>query len=299
MQFYFPENLLAGFHAYRVAAEVPELHHVGEQWASKEYPVELNPKNHWFFLELNGESRWEALNKTYTVHPGNCIVMSPEIHYQLLDRGRSKHHFFFAAIELNPVLERLPYLKPAWQNQAVTLLNEAQSLMLPFRQLVREVTLELPYRGAGLRFAVDYLILEITRLIEKQNQELTKDSSRVLLRPVVLKAKQLLDTQPEKNWKLAELAEVTGVSSQYLVKCFTQEVGLSPHQYLLQVRVTRAGEMLSHTDIPITQLAHELGFSSSQYFANVYKRFTGKTAQAYRASLRRPQSEDFKQISPK
>jgi AraC family transcriptional regulator len=297
MQFYFPENLLAGFHAYQIESKVPELHHVGEQWASKEYPVELNPTNHWFFLEVNGESRWRALNQTYTVRPGNCLVMSPEIHYELLDRGRSKHHFFFAAIDLHLVLERLPYLKPGWKNQAVTFIPSAQSLLMPFRQLVREVTLELPHRGAGLRFAIDYLVLEISRLIEKQNQKTVQDTSRVLVRPVVLKAKQLLDNQPEKNWKLTELAKISGVSSQYLVKCFSQEIGHSPHQYLLQVRVNRAKELLTHSDVSITELALELGFSSSQYFANVYKRFTGQTAQNYRASFRQAKSEDFKQIS--
>jgi transcriptional regulator GlxA family with amidase domain len=164
-------------------------------------------------------------------------------------------------------------------------------LQLPFRQLVREVTLKLPYRGAGLRFALDYLVLELSRLVERQNQESEKDQNRVLVRPGVQKAKQLLDNQPERSWKLSELARIAGVSSQYLVKCFTQEIGLSPHQYLLQVRINRAKDLLTHSDVSITELALELGFSSSQYFANVYKRYTGQTAQEYRASFRQLKGE--------
>lgn len=286
MKLYRPENLLSGFHAYQVEAEVPELHHVGEQWASKEYPVELDPKDYWLFLEISGESRWKALDKTYTVRPGNCLVMSPAVHYQLLDRGRSRHHFFFAAIDLKPVLERLPFLSHIWQVPEVVFIENGESLLPPFRQLVREVTLDLPHRVFGLRRAIDYLILEISRLIEKEQHEIIEEATLVLLHPAVQKIKQLLEGQPGRPWNLTELARLSGLSPQYLVKTFTKDVGVAPHQYLMQLRISHAKELLANSDVPITQLALELGFSSSQHFASVYKRLTGETAFQYRNSNR-------------
>lgn len=286
MKLYRPENLVSGFHAYEVEAEVPELHHVGEQWASKEYPVELNPKDHWLFLEISGESRWHALDKTYTVRPGNCLVMPPDVQYELLDRGRSRHHFFFAAIDLKPVLERLPFLASTWQVPSVVFIENSESLLPPFRQLVREVTLDLPYRMFGLRQAIDCLVFETSRLIEKQQKEAGKEAALVLFHPAVVSVKQLLEGQPGRPWKLPELARHSGVSPQYLVKTFTKEIGVAPHQYLMQLRISHAKDLLAHSDVPITQLALELGFSSSQHFASVYKRLTGETAFHYRLASR-------------
>jgi AraC-like DNA-binding protein len=286
MKLYRPENLLAGFHAYQVEAAVPELHHVGEQWASKEYPVELNPKDYWLFLEISGESRWEAQSKVYTVRPGNVLIMPPNVHYQLLDRGRTRHHFFFAAIDLKLVLERLPYLRPVWQTPELIFIEKGESLLLPFRQLVREVTLDQPYRVFGLRLAIDALILELSRLVEKQAREASQEAPLVLLHPAVIKIKQLLEGQPGRPWKLGELARLSGFSPQYLVKTFTREVGISPHQYLMQLRVNQAKELLAHSDVPVTQLALELGFSSSQHFATVYRRLTGETPLQYRSTHR-------------
>ena len=75
-----------------------------------------------------------------------------------------------------------------------------------------------------------------------------------------------------------------------------RDVGLPPRQYLPQVRVEQAKQYLTQKTIPITTLALELGFSSSQHFAATCKRLIGKSP---RQHARGAQKGDFRQLRPR
>ena len=68
---------------------------------------------------------------------------------------------------------------------------------------------------------------------------------------------------------------------------FKAETGYTLHEYLIHRRVEEAHRRLSSTDEDITNIAHNLGFSSSQYFATVFRRETGMTPGEYRDSHRK------------
>ena len=233
-------------------------------------------------MQISGESRWDSSGRTDTLTPGGFFAAPPGVQHQMHDRPDDKHHFFFAAIDLSEVFTRLPVLMSPWHRDTIVFLPHCETLFAPFRQLVREVSLTLPHRAAGMRLALDALVLEASRLLEASETSPTEPLSLTLRHPAVRLAKELLDHQPSRAWHLADLAQMAGVSSHHLVECFTREVGVSPRQYLLSVRVRLAQEMLAGSDIAITDLALELGFSSSQHFAATFKRLTGETAQGYR-----------------
>jgi AraC-like DNA-binding protein len=125
-------------------------------------------------------------------------------------------------------------------------------------------------------------VLEAARLLERATP-----LSLVTLHPAVAHARELLDWQPQRRWTLFDLARLTGLSPSHLAERFTRDVGVPPHRYLMQSRIERAREMLRDSDVPVTQLAVELGFSSSQHFATAFRKLTGTTASDYRARSRR------------
>lgn len=274
-----PPSLLAGFHADLPDPAVPEIVHLGEQWAPRRMFIARHSHAVWeLYLQITGVTCWEAEGRTYTLSPGSFFAAPPGLPHQMQGRPQDRHHFFFAALDLAPVLDRLPDLALSWSPASVRFQPEGGSLLPPFRHLVREVSLALPHRTAGLRLAVDALVLEASRLCVPP----APPAAFVGLHPAVRLAKELLDHQPGRAWRLASLAQMAGVSSHHLVECFTRELGVSPHRYLLGVRVQMAQEMLTASDIPVTDVALELGFSSSQHFAATFNRLTGETAQSYR-----------------
>lgn len=83
-----------------------------------------------------------------------------------------------------------------------------------------------------------------------------------------------IETHLEEPLPLAELAQHAGLSLPRLKSKFKQEVGIPPGDYIARRRVERAAQLLYETNDTVTDIAMRLGFSSSQYFATVFKRYT-------------------------
>ena len=83
--------------------------------------------------------------------------------------------------------------------------------------------------------------------------------------------------------QVATLARRAGLSTGYFHELFLRETGTTPSRYHLKCRIHAAkSALVSSSDVSITELALGLGFSSSQYFATVFKQQVGLTPGAYR-----------------
>lgn len=91
----------------------------------------------------------------------------------------------------------------------------------------------------------------------------------------------------EENIHVADLAAFVNTSLSTYNKYFTQHVGMAPAEYILSKKIEKTRELLSSTDLSITEIACRYGFSSSQYFATVFKRFSLVTPTQYRHSARK------------
>jgi len=84
-----------------------------------------------------------------------------------------------------------------------------------------------------------------------------------------------IDTRLEERITLVELATLLDVSVSRFKFRFKKEMGVPPAEYIQRRRIEEARRRLKETKFSITQIAFDLGFSSSQYFATVFKRYTG------------------------
>jgi AraC-like DNA-binding protein len=81
---------------------------------------------------------------------------------------------------------------------------------------------------------------------------------------------------------IAELAKAAGMSESAFKIRFKKETGLPPMEYATRHRIEIARHLLLTTTRTVTEVAHELGFGSSQHFATVFRRYTGKTPNEFR-----------------
>jgi len=79
-----------------------------------------------------------------------------------------------------------------------------------------------------------------------------------------------------------DLARHVGLSDDYLTSCFHKELGMTPVAYLNRYRVHQAKQLLTYTHKSITEIALDVGFSSSSYFSRIFRRETGVSPEAYR-----------------
>lgn len=88
-----------------------------------------------------------------------------------------------------------------------------------------------------------------------------------------------------------ELARITCMSYSKFRKIFKEYTGFAPSQYIQEVRITMAKELLTNTSKSIKEIAIELGYENKDYFFTVFKKVTGSTPITYR---RHTQGEDLK-----
>lgn len=86
--------------------------------------------------------------------------------------------------------------------------------------------------------------------------------------------------------RLSELAAVAGLSRMHFAALFRAATGYRPHEYLLWRRIEKAKAMLRLAELPVVQVALDVGFQAQSHFTTVFKRLTGFTPANWRISQR-------------
>lgn len=89
----------------------------------------------------------------------------------------------------------------------------------------------------------------------------------------------------DRMLSINEMAKLAGISISSLIKKFKLELGITPGDYQMRHKVERSLDMLCDMDLNITDIAYGLGFSSTQYFATVFKRYMLMSPTAYRKHI--------------
>ena len=83
--------------------------------------------------------------------------------------------------------------------------------------------------------------------------------------------------------KLRDLAALIGISARHFERAFRESTGSSPHAYVMDRRLKRARDLLiNRPELPIEQIALQLGFSSSSHFSSAFRRQTRLTPRDFR-----------------
>ncbi|MCF7687981.1 MAG: AraC family transcriptional regulator [Cephaloticoccus sp.] len=171
-----------------------------------------------------------------------------------------------AALELRTILLALPHrhftAHPDATDLAATILNIAQSRPTQMQE-----------RLAAAQLVMRYLF-QMLEAVGKD--EANRPSSRI---------QRCLDhiaAHLDEPLAVPDLAALIGLSESRFKNRFRNEVGAPPGDYVLRSKIKSAGTALAQPKSTVTAVAHAHGFSSSQYFATVFRRFTGITPTAYR-----------------
>lgn len=102
----------------------------------------------------------------------------------------------------------------------------------------------------------------------------------------LLRAKDRMDAASHEEWPVRRLAKVSAVSEAHFARSFKEAFGLPPHRYLVTRRIERAAALLASTDVPITDIAFQTGWSSLGTFGRTFRDITGESPGELRARTR-------------
>jgi len=219
-----------------------------------------------------------ALSRPTTITAGTCFFLYPGVWHryrpdpasgweeywigfkgsypgQLMNKG------FFSPD--TPVVS--PGLNDGLLNLIRKILDHVRSATLGYHQVISGITLEI----LGLVYA----------LSTNKGADITEDEQAVEKARFFFR--ENLESAPDMKQLLKELP----MSYSKFRKLFKQVTGESPHQYHLNLRLDKARELLSTTNLNVTEVAYHLGFESVFYFSKLFKKKNGMSPKSYRSGL--------------
>lgn len=106
--------------------------------------------------------------------------------------------------------------------------------------------------------------------------------------PIILDVFSYISAHRDESPSLAKMAKYCNVSTGYLSRLFSKEVGESYSSFNSRLKVEWAKALLESTDKSVYEISDELGFSEAGYFIKIFKKHVGMTPAAYRSYLRVP-----------
>jgi AraC-like DNA-binding protein len=103
-----------------------------------------------------------------------------------------------------------------------------------------------------------------------------------LAHPQLSKALRGMHGSPQQQWTVESLARTAGMSRSSFAAKFAQEVGKSPIEYLKDLRINLAKDLLLSGKDSIVEVATRSGFQSDRVFRSLFQKATGRSPKAYR-----------------
>lgn len=119
----------------------------------------------------------------------------------------------------------------------------------------------------------EQVVCEMERFVQEKNQG---------FRDEVMQVKQYIHHHYAENLNIENLAKQVYLSPGYLSAVFKEETGVNLNRYVRDIRMKKSRELLENTNMKISQVAKEVGFSNNSYFCRSFREYFGSTPESCR-----------------
>lgn len=141
---------------------------------------------------------------------------------------------------------------------------------------------DLDDRWQALRF----LILSEIRQSHYSLNELFHYAQRLLKIENTPKSIRYIQANYDRSLSIETLANIEGYTFTYYCEWFKTLTGVSPKQYIQTLRLNKAKELLRETDLPVWQIAQQVGYTHHASLTRLFQQLEQTTPQAYRQQTR-------------
>lgn len=220
-------------------------------------------KEHHLILPLRGESRVEISGTPWSFGPGKMVYIPSGTVHEFLATNQKEGERLIALLE-----------DSVWKKVDGPV---AAPKLLPTQHLCKELLFQMvtdPENRAAKEMVLCFASVLASTLRQTDELALSVDTSQLLSKAsdarIEKVAKQLRDRYAD-NLKISELAKLAGLSERNLTRLFVQELGLSPKQALIRLRLEKARELLKNRNCSVTEACFEVGYSSLSRFIQSYR----------------------------
>lgn len=214
--------------------------------------------------------------KKFRLAPGDLVVVNPGTLHEERSDAKAPLRLIFLAIR-DFAVPGLPAGCLSQEKYRVLSCGEYQYKMdIYLRELLQETSSQIEFYqeiSQGLVSALLVLVMRLIRINPEDEAALSQECQKI---------KEYLDQNFTSPITLDSLSETVYISKHYLSHLFKEQTGVSPIKYLTSKRMEKACELLSETELPVSEVSKAVGYENPLYFSQVFKRVYGISPVKYR-----------------
>ena len=261
-----------GFHNYNYSMELDKhVHEIGS-----EVTYVMKGFAEW---QLDSGSKLEQSGGTLAIVPRNIrhrgaegVITPCWLFWYLLDlrdQGAARKITPFSDPEIKLIYETFS----VEAGRVVPAIPSLEGHFTRLLELLRQET-GTTWHAAEMRLVLCQIILDTAKSLAGTTT-LSDDS-------LAMRAREYMKKNISSGISVDDIAAACGLSESQFARRFKKTAGVTPADYLQRLRIEESCRILRATNNSITETAFKLGFSSSQYFSTVFKRYTGMTPYNYK-----------------
>ena len=217
----------------------------------------------------------------YVEKPNHVFPINPgEIHNYTQEGEVPEYMVFFIEDELVKRMAKLIY-----NDTNVNFITENFFLNSDLSNMISTFINESIIKQSGYEFILQSLNIQIVvSLLREGKHNITGSISdkKYLDKKLVKTVKEYFMEHYNENFTLRDIAKIVNYSTYHFIRIFKSNTGKTPFEYLLDIKVDKAKEMLVHTDRSVTDICYYCGFNNRTHFSTLFKNKVGVSPSQYR-----------------
>ncbi|MEA1877074.1 MAG: AraC family transcriptional regulator [Bacteroidota bacterium] len=236
------------------------------------------------YLE-RGTQTYSIGDQLFHLKGGDVLINGSSIPHGTNGQPEEIGCLYWLQIDTNPKSGRILNLN---SQESKTLINQLNQLSnIHFRGIpgmkkdLEEAfdLLENPQPGMSSIELGYHLLGFILKVIKAGARKHEKTISRQILQSI-----NFIEKHFEEQILISDIARFARWSEPHFKQIFKSETGIPPGEYLQRIRIKKASELLSNSQLSIAEIAWRTGYTSSGYFATVFKKHKGQSPGEYRGN---------------
>jgi AraC-like DNA-binding protein len=232
-------------------------------------------------LVRRGSEEWRIGDRLLRLGPGELLLAGPR---HALARGTRRippGELSWLRLASDSAQPEAAAIGEALDRHAPRVLRAPRGVTMLFDRLLAEHRSGDEHSAWAAPAALNCLLAEILRAYETAPRGVGRTAPGNAVAAVM----RIIEERLAEPLTVSELANAAQLSAGQLHDRFLRETGYTPADYRARRRLARAKELLAQPGLTVTDVALTLGFSTSQYFATFFRRFTGMSPRDHRRRI--------------
>lgn len=215
------------------------------------------------YFRINGEY--------VKIDAGNLILFlpgDPQDYYYYLSDNPEVFWAHFSGYECDMLLNKIGFI-----DKRVVKIGDNPVYRILFKKIIREIQLKrvefLEFTNLNFR----ELLLTIIRDITKNQSELDEAMENTIL---------YFHSNFSSEISIHNYANSIGLTTNWFIRCFKKQFGISPNRYIINLRISKAKDLLTTSNYYVNEIAEIVGYQNPLYFSRIFKKETGISPNEYR-----------------